>query len=711
MPYTRRPFEYEGEAENQIEQDLNEANTNFEMLADCFVDNDPATQKAKDSDKVDGYHASQTPSADTIPVAESTGKINLGWIPQGSGSNLDTDLLDGQHGSYYLDRANHTGTQPPSSINPQGSGSTLDADLLDGQHGDYYLNRANHTGTQPPNTINPQGHNSGLDADKLDGQEGSYYLDRTHHIGTQPPSTISPQGSGSGLDADKLDGQEGSYYLNRANHTGTQAPDTISPQGSGSGLDADKLDGYHASQTPTANTIPVAGSDGKIDEGWLPEDVTLDNLIVNNKIGIGITTPSESLEVNGNVIIAGGKYLGADLSNKQPSEIFGFFTDFTGYGRGGLPLIVPGAFNQLLFLPYKGGSITSDKTPAYGSLSQLVDGRGAPVYWNASDAPVTITFNLETAYSYMRQFIIYFYPNYAPSQFTVEFYDANDQLSLSDTQTNWPAEQGVYVLLTGTQAYGTKKIKIILQAPKPGFGYMHIFEVVWTNYELDPFPAYLNRGSGGTIYGKVGIGITAPTRMLHIKNATGRGEVVIHGQQTEEVGNAARLWFSLTWDSNIDEANQRGRQAYIEAYATDTWGKNVRLDFATSSTISEYPVPRMSITHTGNVGIGTTAPSSKLHCYGSFATRVHTVTSNTTLGADHHVVLVNASDGSRTITLPDATTCAGRQYIIKKIDSSSNTVTVSPQSGQTIDGQSSVNITAQYGIVRVVSDGSNWYTF
>ena len=79
------------------------------------------------------------------------------------------------------------------------------ADKLDGQEGSYYLNRANHTGTQPPSSISPQGSGSGLNADKLDGQEGSYYLNRANHTGTQPPSSISPQGSGSGLNADMLD--------------------------------------------------------------------------------------------------------------------------------------------------------------------------------------------------------------------------------------------------------------------------------------------------------------------------------------------------------------------------------------------------------------------------------------------------------------------------------------------------------------------------
>jgi len=42
-------------------------------------------------------------------------------------------------------------------------------------------------------------------------------------------------------------------------------------------LNADKLDGYDASQTPSANTIPVAGADGKLDKGWLP--VTIPNWV------------------------------------------------------------------------------------------------------------------------------------------------------------------------------------------------------------------------------------------------------------------------------------------------------------------------------------------------------------------------------------------------------------------------------------------------
>jgi len=54
--------------------------------------------------------------------------------------------LNGFDGSYYLNRANHTGTQPPSTISPQGDGSGLDADMLDGFHASQ---------TPAPNVIVP----------------------------------------------------------------------------------------------------------------------------------------------------------------------------------------------------------------------------------------------------------------------------------------------------------------------------------------------------------------------------------------------------------------------------------------------------------------------------------------------------------------------------------------------------------------------------
>jgi hypothetical protein len=41
-----------------------------------------STEKAADSDKVDGFHASATPTANTVPVAGANKKLNAGWLPE-----------------------------------------------------------------------------------------------------------------------------------------------------------------------------------------------------------------------------------------------------------------------------------------------------------------------------------------------------------------------------------------------------------------------------------------------------------------------------------------------------------------------------------------------------------------------------------------------------------------------------------------------------
>lgn len=47
-------------------------------------------------------------------------------VAQGPGSGLHADYLDSQHGSYYLARANHTGTQAMATISDAGALSVLD---------------------------------------------------------------------------------------------------------------------------------------------------------------------------------------------------------------------------------------------------------------------------------------------------------------------------------------------------------------------------------------------------------------------------------------------------------------------------------------------------------------------------------------------------------------------------------------------------------
>lgn len=84
------------------------------------------------------------------------------------------------------------------------------------------------------------------------------------------------------------------------------------------------------------------------------------------------------------------------------------------------------------------------------------------------------------------------------------------------------------------------------------------------------------------------------------------------------------------------------------------------------------------------------------------------VSANTTLNDAHYVVTVNATGGVRTITLPTASGILGKVYVVKKIDSTTNTVTVDGHSAETIDGSANVSLAAQWAAVIIQSDGTNW---
>ena len=77
MPYTRRPFQPETPYVNQVSIELNKANDNFDILAQAFVSDNPETFNVKNSDKLDGFHASLTPAPNVIVPLNSAGILDL----------------------------------------------------------------------------------------------------------------------------------------------------------------------------------------------------------------------------------------------------------------------------------------------------------------------------------------------------------------------------------------------------------------------------------------------------------------------------------------------------------------------------------------------------------------------------------------------------------------------------------------------------------
>jgi hypothetical protein len=81
---------------------------------------------------------------------------------------------------------------------------------------------------------------------------------------------------------------------------------------------------------------------------------------------------------------------------------------------------------------------------------------------------------------------------------------------------------------------------------------------------------------------------------------------------------------------------------------------------------------------------------------------VRAVTADYTATTDDYLVTVDASAGAVAITLPEAV--SGHQFIAKKVDASGNAVTLSGQ----VDGSTSTTLTAQWGSVVLIGNGTQW---
>jgi len=90
----------------------------------------------------------------------------------------------------------------------------------------------------------------------------------------------------------------------------------------------------------------------------------------------------------------------------------------------------------------------------------------------------------------------------------------------------------------------------------------------------------------------------------------------------------------------------------------------------------------------------------------SVSSDVTKITSNHTAVAQE-AILADASSGPITVTLP--TPVAGDQIGVKKIDSSTNAVTIATPNTETIDGQPSLSITNQFSSREVLTAGTDYF--
>ena len=85
-----------------------------------------------------------------------------------------------------------------------------------------------------------------------------------------------------------------------------------------------------------------------------------------------------------------------------------------------------------------------------------------------------------------------------------------------------------------------------------------------------------------------------------------------------------------------------------------------------------------------------------------------TITTNTTLDITYRMVSVDATGGNVTVTLPPVADITGREYWIKRWDSSGNTATLDGDGAEEIDKVTTQELNLEDEVMHIVCYGTDW---
>jgi hypothetical protein len=109
--------------------------------------------------------------------------------------------------------------------------------------------------------------------------------------------------------------------------------------------------------------------------------------------------------------------------------------------------------------------------------------------------------------------------------------------------------------------------------------------------------------------------------------------------------------------------------------------------------------------------IGASGTPSALHVGGSQSVQRTAVSADYLVTDNDYYVGVTDTVTQRTIRLPSASGRIGRVYVIKDESgrARAHPISVKAQPGETIDGAEAMTVGANHGVLRVISDGKNWF--
>jgi trimeric autotransporter adhesin len=392
----------------------------------------------------------------------------------------------------------------------------------------------------------------------------------------------------------------------------------------------------------------------------------------SGNVGIGTTTPTQKLEVNGAILIEGNDtnnklILGANIAQTFSLGTYfnGFFdTFFIEYSAFGTPKLLNiqgngnigiGTTTPTSRLQVKGSGTTSATTAfrvenanASGSMVVLDDG-------NVGIGTTTPSYKLDVAGDIIARDI---YPTiYVDHSGTVLGgirADATTKLEFK-TLTTSPlsfqvnSDEKMRITDSGTVGIGTYSPTAKLQVKGSG-----------TTNATTAFRVENANASGSMVVldnGIVGIGTDTPKINLHISSDTG-GQIYFTDTDFASSANT----------HNINSANgafQIGTRNNNGSFVDTFYQVITSVSGATSQYFLTQGTSRILINNAGNVGIGTTTPTSRLQVKGSGTTDATTafrvenanasaslwVTDNQTVNTRQLLIVNHATNASRTLRL------------------------------------------------------------
>jgi hypothetical protein len=185
------------------------------------------------------------------------------------------------------------------------------------------------------------------------------------------------------------------------------------------------------------------------------------------------------------------------------------------------------------------------------------------------------------------------------------------------------------------------------------------------------------------------VATTFPNSFLSNSSTTLGNTTLTLGSTTTSVGNLTLAF------ANISSVSATFPNSYLSNSSVTIGNTSVSLG-GTATSIGNLTLSNVTITSgsISNIAIGAA---------------ITTKNANYSATSSDETILGNASTSNITITLPTAVGATGKTYVVKKIDSSANTVTMATTSSQTIDGTLTRVFSNQYTGAQVQTDGSNWY--